>query len=402
MNVPGISPELMKRPLTESNHRNCGETVKPDPVTGELDDSDLLTSVRFFDIRELERQDDPDIKALQASVEAERVARESAINFETFDFSSLPRIVSVWRVTLESVGLVDPSTDIIVEPHEADQYPEARPNFQLVGWVPNHEPHRLGQMDRRYIMDVVGIPKNAQVVLSSSQHPFSPFQPGIPHSLAISTKLSGNEAAISPFLNTLPGLTWNIESAEAHGFMQDLIYSRAKRDYEQHIAAGTKAKELGNKLLQSSQPNQRSKAINAYTESLRRFEDAMSQKVMEDEKKAVMKLIAIVCANRSFAYCKEGIGAGRDHTEALGDLSQAKESIARGLRLPQLQSEPVLVETLIELQTGGKGVPEDDQEFLEWSRKVLNDPKMRDIKGKWREALKSASRAYQHSRSLLS
>jgi hypothetical protein len=117
----------------------------------------------FF--RELERQDDPHIKALQASVEADRVARESAIEFETFDFSSLPTTLSRWRVTLESVGLADPSTDIIVEPHEADQYPEARPNFQLVGWVPTDEPHRFGQMDRRYVMDVIGIPKDDQVVL---------------------------------------------------------------------------------------------------------------------------------------------------------------------------------------------------------------------------------------------
>jgi hypothetical protein len=153
--------------------------------------------------------------------------------------------------------------------------------------------------------------------------PFSSFQPGIPHFLVISTKLSGNEAAISSFLNTLPRLSWNIESAEEHGFVQDMIYSRAKRDYERHIAAGTKAKELGNKLLQSGQPNQRRKALDAYTESLRRFEDAMSQKVMEDEKKAVMKHIAIVCANRSFAYCKEGIGAGRDVETARIDAENA-------------------------------------------------------------------------------
>lgn len=405
MSIPGgsISPELLKR---------LHEVVKPDPVTGEIDDSDLLTA-----FRELEREDDPHLKALHASVEAERIARESAIDFDSFDFSSLPRITSRWRVTLESVGLVDPSNGGIVEEHQISKYPEARPNFQLVGWVPCYEPHRIGQMDRRYMHDFIGIPKDQDILLFLKKlfaTPFASFEAGIPTTMVISQKLHGSEAAISAFLDTLPQLSWHIESSEAHGFMQDLIYGRAKRDYEQHIAAANKAKERGNKLLQSGQPNQRQKAVEAYTESLRRLEDALSQKVMEDEKKAVMKLIAIVCANRSFAYCKEGIGAGRDVEtakidaenaifadkfyakayvrlarahEASGDLLKAKESIARGLRLTQLQDESVLVETLIELQTRGKGIPQDDKEFLKWAQTVLNDSALQDVQGQWRKGI---------------
>jgi hypothetical protein len=90
-------------------------------------------------------------------------------------------------------------------------------------------------------------------------------------------------------------------------------------------------------------------------------------------------------------YFASYVRLARAH-EALGDPSKAKESIARGLRLPQLQSEPVLVETLIELQTGGKGVPIDDKEFHEWSRKVLNDPMMRDVKGEWRRCIEERAK----------
>lgn len=78
--------------------------------------------------------------------------------------------------------------------------------------------------------------------------------------------------------------------------------------------------------------------------------------------------------------------------EASGDLSKAQDALAEGLRVPELENEVGLVDMLIHLQTGGLGLPEDAEEFLRVSRRIIAEDfesaeRVKDIRGLWRERL---------------
>ncbi|KAG2003338.1 hypothetical protein CC2G_003947 [Coprinopsis cinerea AmutBmut pab1-1] len=295
----GLDPEIDRR---------LREKIKPNPATGELDDGDILMYLR-------ELEDDPDLQAMLEHGNAERKRREESIDFDTFDFGSLPSTPSTWRVTLEPGGLVDPETKSIVRPHEVDAFPDARQTFRVTGWVPSQK--------MRYVEDFEELPKSGELTLFLKNLfviPFGNYQPQTPANLIMSHKFALHEHAIAPFLDSIPSMSWRIESQDQGAFVNDMVYQIASRDYKRHLAAGLKAKERGNEFFKN---NDRRRAIDAYTESLRRYEDAIAQKVMEHEKAAVFKHIAVVCANRSFAYVKEGMGPGRDVETGIIDAENA-------------------------------------------------------------------------------
>ncbi|KAJ3509783.1 hypothetical protein NMY22_g16180 [Coprinellus aureogranulatus] len=115
-----------------------------------------------------------------------------------------------------------------------------------------------------------------------------------------------------------------------------------------------------------------------------------------------MKMMAVACANRSAAALLPGEGrdleiAVNDGRKAIvadkfyakgyarlarayqaqGDLAKALDALAEGLRLPELQNEAGLVDMFIDMQTDGKGLPEDETEFKAAVRKIWS--KMRRV-----------------------
>ncbi|KAK1231137.1 hypothetical protein PQX77_005743 [Marasmius sp. AFHP31] len=50
----------------------------------------------------------------------------------------------------------------------------------------------------------------------------------------------------------------------------------------------------------------------------------------------------------------------------LGKIKETQEVIIRGLKRPELERDSSLAEVLIELQTGGKGLPDDLESFKQW------------------------------------
>ncbi|KAG5353341.1 hypothetical protein C0989_007785 [Termitomyces sp. Mn162] len=66
--------------------------------------------------------------------------------------------------------------------------------------------------------------------------------------------------------------------------------------------------------------------------------------------------------------------------QRLGDLDAAKDTIARGLRLPRLENNVDLADRLIDLYTDGKGLSDDEGVLENWfldiksmTRRVLKD-----------------------------
>ena len=88
--------------------------------------------------------------------------------------------------------------------------------------------------------------------------------------------------------------------------------------------------------------------------------------------------------------------------ESLGDHSQAEEAIAKALRLPRLENHEGLVDQLIKLQTDGKGLPNDRNAFVEWSRKIFdeaeNADRMQDVGGLWRKRFEARKKQFEMSK----
>jgi hypothetical protein len=78
--------------------------------------------------------------------------------------------------------------------------------------------------------------------------------------------------------------------------------------------------------------------------------------------------------------------------QRLGNIPKAKESIARGLRRGDLRDDPGLVDRLIQLQTDGEGLSNDEEEFLAWKELILVEDEesarmMKDVEGLWRRRI---------------
>lgn len=78
--------------------------------------------------------------------------------------------------------------------------------------------------------------------------------------------------------------------------------------------------------------------------------------------------------------------------QAQGDLAQALDALAEGLRLKGLENEAGLVDMFVDMQTDGKGLPEDDEVFQKVAKTILEEDKesakrVKDIGGLWRKRI---------------
>ena len=161
--------------------------------------------------------------------------------------------------------------------------------------------------------------------------PISCFKPALPATLMITHKFEPHRRVIAPFLDSLlaPSSTsssslagnkfsWVLEDTQTAELMSELQYSKASHYLRQHKSDALVHKEAGNAAFRKGDGV---KAVKEYTQALRRFEDAHCQKVGLEEKAEVMKMMGVVCANRSAAALLPG--EGRDLTLAVNDGRKA-------------------------------------------------------------------------------
>jgi hypothetical protein len=150
--------------------------LKPDPVTGRVDNNDILTYVcavlyrhscpkRDHDRFLREHENDPDLQLLLGNSRKRADERERLVDLDTFDFKSLPVDPgSLWRVRVEYSGLVDPETTYIIEPHELKEFPNAKHSFRVYCDMPSADGH-MDEVDTRLVQDYEGMPKSEDVLL---------------------------------------------------------------------------------------------------------------------------------------------------------------------------------------------------------------------------------------------
>lgn len=112
-----------------------------------------------------EHENDPDLQLLLGNSQKRAEERERSIDLDTFDFQSLPvDSGSLWRVRVEYSGLVDPETTYIIEPHELNEFPNAKHSFRVYCDMPSAD-GRLDEVDTRLVQDYEGMPKSEDVLL---------------------------------------------------------------------------------------------------------------------------------------------------------------------------------------------------------------------------------------------
>ncbi|KAG6889743.1 hypothetical protein C0995_015041 [Termitomyces sp. Mi166 len=147
----------------------------------------------------------------------------------------------------------------------------------------------------------------------------------------------------------------------------------------------------------------RAGALKAYDSAIDPLIDLLSMNPDYDDEVKAKKQLAFCYGNRAAAHMmpgdginlKQAINDGKSAEyydaryakayirqasayQQLGDLDAAKDTIARGLRLPQLENNKDLVDRLIELYMDGKNLSDDEGVFKDWvlditTRRALKD-----------------------------
>ncbi|KAJ3576049.1 hypothetical protein NP233_g686 [Leucocoprinus birnbaumii] len=385
--------------------RDIMNSVQPDPITGKIGIEALMKYI-------MESKSPQMSAALQNGarlVEAQR--RETAIDWTKVDFIRLPvqENVTWWlRVTtLADGGTQREPTRFMLECMTYGNRIDAPRLVDKYKSLPT--PEELLHFIRRCIAK-----------------PLPGFDPCIPTILIIQRDFQKHAPILKSFLDTLPSpFSWAVES-EAASLRTLSIFS-----WEIPLDMAKKSKTRGNQLYSDGQ---RSAAILAYGDAIDRLMNAFRSDPSKEKNREAEKLLAVCLANRSAAYLMtaatdaDGGDENSDLHEAwkdgqvairvdptyvkgylrvssahhrLGHLRKAQETLANGLRRPDLENDPSLVDRLILLQTDGKGFPNNEEEFLAWQELVLVEDEesakmMKGIDGLWKK------RAHQHLKKLQS
>ncbi|KAF9002939.1 hypothetical protein BDQ17DRAFT_510234 [Cyathus striatus] len=257
---------------------------------------------------------------------------------------------------------------------------------------------------------VIGVPKASDVEsLIRSNISGRPRMFGdqyIPGRLFLTHSLSSVEKAIKPFLDSIPApFTWGVETEQESVF----------RD---QFGVGAGEKRSANKLFRS---NLFAEAIKSYKSAIKSLNDTLGYAYSEKSKIEVEEALAICHANLSAAYLASTPTAqqnlklalhqatkaieydssyAKGHfrlskaQELLGDVQAAMDTLASALRIPNLENNKDLVDRLLSLQTDGRGLPNQAEEFKTWMKNLLvDDPlsakRMEGVQGEWRNRVKT-------------
>ncbi|KDR80064.1 hypothetical protein GALMADRAFT_116635 [Galerina marginata CBS 339.88] len=399
--------------------------LRPDPITGEIETADIIRYINTH-------IDDPNVKKFlsESTNRQRRVKEERRRALATFDVNRLhvePR--SAWLVSLEYSGLTtDPRLDDTWDipgsssagssSNGGEAKDEPQQTFQLFCYI-RDGPGEEGGDNSRHIEEFVGLPTSQQIenfIKLCMAKPLECFEPFIPTTLAFSQNLAVHEAALKPFLNTLPWpCTAIFETPEIRRRMQDQAFAYGEKAFRDYIAHANELKEAGNVAYTKGK---RSEAVAKYQEGADLMESLLFRKLSDEGARDLetRKLLAVCLANCAVARLMEVPGEQRDAEgarkdaegaikadpdyakgylrlsraqEALGNLSAAQDALVRGLRQKSLKEHWGLADHLILLQTGGNGLPKEKVEFDKWLKNVLevdqvSAVRMSNIDGAWK------------------
>ncbi|KAG6828672.1 hypothetical protein H0H92_007087 [Tricholoma furcatifolium] len=263
---------------------------------------------------------------------------------------------------------------------------------------------------------------NFRAIRRSIAKPLPPLKPELPWFFMLSIKFAQHVADLKPFLDTLPKpFHWHLETLEEQATVKEGIFKLNEDGVRKSFDIANSLKAAG---------NNRAEGLKAYGGAIDALVDVLSMKPdLEDEAKAnkAKKLLAVCYGNRAATYIATGPGTSptkaiedgksaeywdakyakayiRQATayEQLNDLESAKDAIARGLHLPELENDKGLVDRLIELYTGGKGFPENEDVFKEWLQDVTVSDKnsftrLDGVKGGWQHKISEHLKKWERS-----
>ncbi|KDR80070.1 hypothetical protein GALMADRAFT_242294 [Galerina marginata CBS 339.88] len=375
---------------------------------------------------------DPEVQRMIHSISqaTEKHQQEKSTLFN-FDFSKLPLHKStVWVVDLESSGFTT-EPGMLVPAMEAGTSRKGgiRKTFNLTCRVRVGPGNRMDGHDLRMLEEQEGLPDSKTVerfIRCGLAKPFPSLQPYIPNLLLISTKLKQHEKALRPFLDSIPEpFEWHMMSPSVEEAGDEDKYFGSLKKFRKYLDLAIEKKNVGNKAFVM---DNQERALKAYGEAIEFVQQAVNKTDKADDarEREAETLLAICYANCSAARLLDGKKRNPDKAledaktsiekdpyygkayirlsqayEVLGDYGQAEESLAKALRIPQLEDNTEVVDSLIELQTAGRGFPKDFTAFKEWSNKVVDDTagsesamRMRDVGGLWRKRYDEHKRQY--------
>ncbi|KAF9009361.1 hypothetical protein BDQ17DRAFT_1421550 [Cyathus striatus] len=359
----GIDPELMLSIVNK---------IPPNPVTGQVDLSDIINYMS---------QNPSQMEDVMAQMNTMGLD-DSIEDLSKFNYTSLASNIvheSFWVVQLENMGMVDKSGNV-VDPADIEKSPAGlRPSFIIYVYD--------DKGSYRVTHDCIGLP-DSKTVLQAIQRaiakPLPPLKPSLPWFLMVSIKFKQHTKVLKPFLDSLPKpFHWRYETVE-------------------------EAEGLKNKGNAAFSRRDRAAAMDAYTEATHCLHVALSLNLDADEEKIAERQLAICYANRAACRLLQGNGidirgaledgeqaekmdpviTNPSAYQAMGKMDEAQDVIVRALLRPDLENDAGLVDRLIDLQTGGKGLSNDEAVFKNWVLDALiNNEKSRDrvaeLKGEW-------------------
>jgi len=340
------------------------------------------------------------------TAEMDRLGVGDDVDLSSFDFASLASTIkqgSSWVIQLENM-------DVDASGNTADPS-----QIHLPGFQPYFMIYCYDDKTRYRVTDnCKGLP-NSNTVLKSIQRaiakPIPPLKPCLPWFFLVSVKLKQHEPTIRPFLDSLPSpFHWRFETREEAEQLNDSIFETNQYGIRFGLESASKSKSIGNAAFARKD---RSAAVMAYSDAIDSLIDALCQKPDIQQEKDAKRQLAICYSNRAAAYLIPGPGMdaskalkdgeAAEHqdpsyaksyvrqataSKILGQMDAAQDAISRALRRPDLENDSGLVDRLIELQTDGKGLPQDENAFKTWILDVMiNDKKsakrIYGIKGEW-------------------
>lgn len=373
--------------------------IPKNPVTGRVDLDDI---VKFM------TQNPSEMDALMGQMAATDI-NKTDVDLSTYGFASLAPTIeheSFWVVQLETMGMVD-AAGRAVDPSEGHGSAGLRPTFMIYIYETSGK-HRV-------MHETTGLPDSKtvlQAIRLAIAKPIPPLKPCLPRFLLISIRLQQHLPTLKPFLDSLPApFHWRVETREEAEGLSEGIHQLNVKGVVASMELAEKAKSVGNEAFSRKE---RAAAIKAYTEAIGHLIDVLSMKPDLDEEAKAKNLLAVCYSNRAATYLIPGAGQDVERallngkkaemadpsyakgyirqataSEALGKLDDAQDAIARALRRPDLENDKNLVDRLIDLLTGGKGMSNDEGTFKNWMLDVLiNDrrssERLSGIDGEWR------------------
>ncbi|KAI4518277.1 hypothetical protein K525DRAFT_208944 [Schizophyllum commune Loenen D] len=318
----------------------------------------------------------------------QKLKTSTGVDLDKYDYESLKATVkpqTIWVVQLERGPVLDPKTRQPLPLDDIPNTPGAVPTFTLYVY------DEKGSF--RATHDVEHLPQPADLLLKFLH-------------LADEAK---------PFLDSLsPPMTWRFETAAEAEFVTHGVYQKST---EVAQASGKLAAEAKDRGAAAMKRRDKAQAIAEYTTAIEQWERAITQKLSAEDEKDVLAKLAICHANRAAArlldpsasdlkeVLKDGQAAVHykpDYAKGyarqsaaltrMGRTEEAMDILAKALRRPALAEEEGLVDMLIDLQTGGRGLSTDEATFKQWLIDLtINDrasaDRVLDLKGAWHRRL---------------